>query len=147
MKAIVYTRYGPPDVLELKEVEKPAPKDNEVLIKVHATMVTPMDWRFRNGKTFIARLMTGLLKPKDSILGVELAGETEAVGKDVKLFKEGDQVYGVGRTGAHAEYTCMPKDKVAMKPTNMTYEEAAGVPFAATTALYFLKERGKIQDG
>jgi len=148
MKAIVYTKYGPPDVLELKEVKKPVPGDNEVLIKVCATTVTPMDWRFRNGKTLIARLlMTGLLKPKNSILGVELAGEIEAAGKDVKLFKEGDQVYGGGRPGAHAEYVCMPEEKVAMKPTNMTYEEAAGVPFAATTALYFLKERGKIQDG
>jgi len=147
MKAIVYTKYGSPDVLELKEVEKPSPKNNEVLIKVHATTVTPMDWKFRNGKTLIARFMIGLLKPKTNILGVEFAGEIEAVGKDVRLFKEGDQVYGGGRPGAHAEYVCMPEGKVAMKPTNMTFEEAAGVPFAATTALYFLKEKGKIQDG
>ena len=147
MKAIVYTKYGPPNVLELKEVEKPAPKDNEVLIKVHASTVTPMDWRFRQGKNIIARMMAGPIKPRNSILGVELAGEVEAAGKDVRLFKEGDQVYGGGRPGAHAEYVCMPEEKVSMKPTNMTFEEAAGVPFSATTALYFLKERGKIQDG
>ena len=146
MKAIVYEKYGPPDVLELKEVEKPAPKDNEVLIKVHTSTVTPMDWRFRNGRTLIARFMTGLLKPKYSILGVELAGEIESVGKDVKLFKQGDQVYGGGRPGAHAEYTCMPEDKVAMKPSNMTYEEAAAVHFGATTALLFLRDYGRIQN-
>jgi len=116
MKAIVYTKYGPPDVLELKEVEKPEPKDNEVLIKVRATTVTPMDYRFRNGKTLIARFMTGLLKPKAGchILGVEFSGEVEVAGKDVKLFKQGDQVYGGGPPpGAHAEYVC-PKKKWAL---------------------------------
>jgi len=147
VKAIVYTKYGPPDVLQLKEVEKPAPKENEVLIKVCATTVTPMDWRFRQGKTIIARFMTGLLKPKNSILGVEFAGEVEAVGKAVKQFKKGDQVYGGGRPGAHAEYVCMPEDKVAMKPTNMTYEEAAAVPFGATSSLQFLRDKGNIQSG
>ena len=148
MKAVVYTKYGPPDVLELKEVEKPAPKDNEVLIKVHATTVTPMDWHFRQpGMNVIARMMAGPIKPNNPILGVELAGEIEAIGKDVKLFKEGDQVYAGGKPGAHAEYVCMPEEKVAMKPSNMSYEEAAGVPFCGTTALYFLKGMGKIQDG
>jgi len=149
MKAIVYTKYGSPDLLELKELEKPVPKDNEVLIKVFASTVTPMDCRFRNGQTIIARFMTGLLKPKIGyrILGVELAGEIEAVGKDVKLFKQGDQVYGGGRPGAHAEYTCMPEDKVAMKPSNMTYEEAAAVHFGAGSALLFLRDYGRIQRG
>ena len=147
MKAIVYTKYGPPDVLELKEVEKPAPKDNEVLIKVHASTVTPIDLRFRQGKNIIARVMSGLIKPKNNILGSELAGEIESVGKDVKLFKQGDQVYGAGQMGAHAEYVCMPEEKVAMKPTNMTYEEAAAVPFAAPVSLQFLRNKGGIQSG
>jgi len=150
MKAIVCTKYGPPDVLELKEVEKPEPKDNEVLIKVMATTVTPMDWRFRNGKTLIARFMTGLLKPKAGyhILGVEFSGEVEAAGKDVKLFKQGDQVYGGGPPpGAHAEYVSMPEEKVGIKPTNMTYEEASAVPFGACTALLFLRDYGHIQSG
>jgi len=148
MKAIVYTKYGSPDVLELKEVEKPIPKDNEVLIKVYATTVTPMDWHFRQpGMNIIARMMAGPIKPNNPILGVELAGEIEAIGKDIKLFKQGDQVYAGGKPGAHAEYVCMPEEKVAMKPANMTFAEAAGVPFCGTTALYFLKEKGKIQDG
>ncbi|MFC1937949.1 NAD(P)-dependent alcohol dehydrogenase [Chloroflexota bacterium] len=150
MKAIVYTKYGTPDVLELKEVDKPAPKDNEVLIKVQATTVTPMDWRFRNGKTLIARFMTGLLKPKAGyhILGVEFSGEVEATGKDVQLFKPGDQVYGGGPPpGAHAEYVSMPEEKVGIKPTNMTFEEAAAVPFGACIALLFLRDYGHIQSG
>jgi len=147
MKAIVYTKYGPPDVLELKEVEKPAPKDDEVLIKVHASTVTSIDLRFRQGKNIIARMMSGLIKPKSNILGGELAGEIESVGKDVKLFKQGDQVYAAGQMGAHAEYECMPEEKVAMKPTNMTYEEAAAVPFAAPVSLQFLRNKGGIQSG
>jgi len=149
MKAIVYEKYGPPDVLFLKEVEKPIPKDNEVLIKVYSSTVSPMDFRFRQGKTLIARFMSGLSKPKSSatILGVEFAGEVEAVGKDVKLLKQGDQVWGGGQPGGHAEYSCWPEEKVGLKPENMSYEQAAGVPFCGTTVLYFLKEKGKIQDG
>ena len=107
-----------------------------------------MEYKFRNGKTLLARfMMTGLLKPKNSILGIELAGEVQAVGKDVKLFKQGDQVYGVTRSGAHAEYICMPEENVAIKPTNMTYEEAAAVPFGACVALQFLRDYGGIQSG
>jgi NADPH:quinone reductase-like Zn-dependent oxidoreductase len=111
MKAIVCIKYGPPDVLELKEIEKPNTKGNEVLIKVHTSTVTPMDWHFPQlGKNFIARMIAGLIKARSNILGVELAGEVEAVGKDVKLFKQGDQVYGGGRPGSHAE--CVyPKTK------------------------------------
>jgi NADPH:quinone reductase-like Zn-dependent oxidoreductase len=156
MKAIVYTEYGPADVLHLQDVEKPTPKDNEVLIKVHAATVTTGDCNVR-GFTFVptgfghlTRLMFGLRKPKISILGTELAGEIEAIGKDVTLFKKGDQVFGIGsdRFGAYAEYACRPeKGALAIKPANLTYEEAASLPFGAGTALFFLRDMAKINRG
>ncbi len=139
MKAILHTRFGPPDELRLKEIDKPAPRDNEVLIKIHATTVTSTDCNVRNF-TFVpgvfqipARLfMFGVFKPRINILGIDLAGEIETVGKDVKRFKEGDQVFGTpGMTfGAHAEFTCVPEDAaLTIKPANMAWEEAAPIFF------------------
>src|SRR5882762_2582575 len=154
MKAIVYERYGPPDVLELKELAKPTPKDNEVLIRTLATTVTSGDWRVRSldmpvGFGLIARLVLGVSRPRQPILGSELAGKVESVGKDVNKFKVGDEVFAFtgARLGCHAEYKCMPEDgAVVLKPANLTFDEAAAMSSGGTTALDFFR-RGKLQRG
>ncbi len=154
MKAIVYERYGPPEVLELKEVAKPSPKNNEVLIRIHATTVTAGDWRARSldvpmGFGLISRLFFGVSRPRQPILGTELAGEVESIGKDVRKFNIGDQVfaYGGAGMGCYAEYKSMPEDgAVALKPANLSYGEAAALSFGGTTALHFFR-RGKLQSG
>jgi NADPH:quinone reductase-like Zn-dependent oxidoreductase len=143
VKAIVYTRYGPPEVLQLKEVEKPFPKDNEILLSVKATAVNSGDWRLRKADPFAVRLFLGLMKPKINILGSVFSGEVERVGKDVKLFKIGDKVFGHTdmRFGAYAEYKCLPEDgTLALKPDSLTHTEAAVIPFGGTTALHFIKK-------
>jgi NADPH:quinone reductase-like Zn-dependent oxidoreductase len=150
MKAIVYEKYGSPDVLELREVDKPIPKDNEVLIRIYATTVTATECTFRKGASFFARLFTGFIRPKNTTLGEELAGKIEAVGKHVTLFSEGDQVFGSAGPsfGANAEYICLPEKSVlTTKPSNITYDEAAASCDGALTALPFLRDKGKIQSG
>ena len=148
MKAIVYHNFGSPDVLRLEEIEKPVPNDNQVLVRVRAASVNPLDWHYMEGTPYIARLLEfGLLKPKVTRLGVDYAGTVEAVGRNVTQFKPGDEVFG-GKTGAFAEYVCVLADRaVVVKPANLTFEQAASVPIAAITALQALRDKGKIQPG
>jgi len=146
MKAAVYTKYGPPDVVHITDIEKPVPKDNEVLLKIRASSVNPLDWHFMRGAPFVVRIGAGLRKPKVTRLGVDLAGSVEAVGRSVTQFKPGDPVFGCMR-GAFAEYVCAAEDKLALKPANLSFEEAAAVPVAAISALQSLRDKGHIQRG
>ena len=146
MKAVVHNTYGSPDVLELEQIDKPEPADDEVLVRVRAASVNPADWYTLTGP-FVARVPNGLRRPKDNRLGVDYAGEVEAVGANVTHFRPGDEVFG-GRTGAFAEYVCAREDRgVVPKPANVTFEEAAAVPIAALTALQGLRDKGQVQAG
>jgi NADPH:quinone reductase-like Zn-dependent oxidoreductase len=151
MKAIVYTEYGPPDVLNLQEVQKPVPKDDEVLVKVHAASANAADWHLMRADPFLVRLMGfGLLKPKKGLLGADIAGRVEAVGGDVTQFQPGDEVFGDlsgSGFGAFAEYVCATVDALASKPANVSFEEAAAVPLAAVTALQGLRYKGHVHPG
>jgi NADPH:quinone reductase-like Zn-dependent oxidoreductase len=150
MKAIVYTEYGSPDVLQFKDVEKPAPRDNEVLVKVHAASANPADWHLMRAEPFLARLANGLLKPKNKKLGADVAGQVEAVGSNVTQLQVGDDVFGemsLNELGGFAEYVCAPEVLMALKPARMTFEQAAAVPLAAFTALQGLRDKGQIQPG
>jgi len=150
MKAIVYHEYGSPDVLKLEEVEKPTPRDDEVLIKVYAASVNAADWHLLRGNPFLLRLFSGLLQPKQKILGADVAGRVEAVGRNVKQFQPGDEVFGdlseCGR-GGFAEYVCARENALVLKPVNLTFEEAAAAPLAGVTALQGLREKGQIKPG
>ncbi|MDQ3566239.1 MAG: NAD(P)-dependent alcohol dehydrogenase [Pseudomonadota bacterium] len=152
MKAIVYTKYGPPDVLNLEEVREPTPRDDEVLIKVHAASANARDWRLLRADPFLVRLNLGLLKPKHNTLGSDIAGRVEAVGGNVKQFQPGDEVFGDLSGGGFggggfAEYVCASEDALALKPASLTFEEAAAAPMAAVTALQGLRDKGRIQPG
>src|SRR5687768_16920776 len=148
MKAIVREKYGSPDVLEFREVDKPAPSDNQVLVRVHAVSVNAMDWHILRGKPFLGRIMLGgLRKPKSTILGSDVAGRVEAVGANVTKFQPGDEVFGACGQGGFAEYVCARESAFVLKPATISFEEAAAVPVAAVTALQGLRDSGQVQPG
>ena len=146
MKAIVYEKYGSPDVLQLQEIEKPVVNDDDVLVRIRAASANPYDWHFMRGQPYFMRLMSGLLKPKANGLGADMAGQVEAAGKNVTRFRPGDEVFGQVN-GAFAEYTCVSEDVLGLKPANLTFGQAAAVPLAAFTALQGLRDKGRIQPG
>lgn len=147
MKAIFYTQYGSPDVLQYKDIEKPTPKANEVLVKVYAASVNPLDWHIMRASPFLARLEAGLFKPNKTSLGADIAGRVEAVGSSVTRFKPGDEVFGDVFTGGFAEYVCANENVLAFKPSNVSFESAAAVPVAGLTALQGLRDKGQIRKG
>jgi NADPH:quinone reductase-like Zn-dependent oxidoreductase len=150
MKAITYTRYGSPDVLRLEEVEKPTPRANEVLVKICAASVNAYDWRYMRADPFLVRLVGGLFRPRNPRLGADIAGRVEAVGSEVSQFRPGDEIYGdlaASGNGAFAEYIAVPEQALALKPANLSYEQAAAVPMAAVTALQALRDGGKLRTG
>jgi NADPH:quinone reductase-like Zn-dependent oxidoreductase len=147
MKAMVYYNYGSPDNLELQEIERPVVKDDDVLVKVHAASVNWLDWHFLTGTPFLARIMAGLLKPKNKVLGIDVAGRIEAVGANVTQFQPGDEVFGSSSHGCFAEYVCVSEEGVVTKPANMTFDQVAAVPGAASPALQALRDHGQIQPG
>ena len=147
MKAIVQRAYGSPDVLEFTDIEEPTPKDDEVLVSIHAASANPADWHFMRGEPYFARLQIGLRRPRKYIRGYDLAGRVEAVGKDVTRFRPGDEVFADNAWGAFAEYACVREDLVAHKPANLTFEQSAAVPLAALTALQGLRDRAGIEPG
>jgi NADPH:quinone reductase-like Zn-dependent oxidoreductase len=147
MKALTYDQYGSPDVLELREIDKPTVADDDVLVRVHAASVNPVDWHTMTGTPYLVRVESGLRKPKREVLGVDFAGTVEAIGRNVKQFQPGDEVFGA-KSGAFAEYVCVREDRaVGQKPANVTFEQAAAVPVAAISALQGLRDKGKIQSG
>jgi NADPH:quinone reductase-like Zn-dependent oxidoreductase len=147
MKAILYTKYGPPDVLELGDIERPSPKEDEVLVRVHAASINALEWRrFTLPKIMVRIMCGGLFEPRDKSLGADFAGHVEAVGTKVTQYRPGDEVFGI-RRGSFAEYVCAPEKWIALKPANISFESAAGVPLAALTALQALRDQGKIQAG
>ena len=146
MKAMVRQKYGSPDVLELRDIEKPTAADGEVLVRVHAASVNPFDWHMLRGSPWVVRPTAGLLRPKGKILGADVAGRVEAIGANVTRFRPGDEVFGNCR-GAFAEYVCVPADRLTLKPANVTFEQAEAVPVGALTALQGLRDKGQIQAG
>ena len=148
MKAIVYTQYGPPEVLQPKEIENPVPEENEVLVKIFAASVNPADWHMIRGEPKFARMVFGLIKPKNIIPGIDIAGTVESVGKNVKEFHPGDEVFGdCGWGGAFAEYVCVKEKSIVNKPSNISFEEGASISVAAFSALQGLRDKGNIQSG
>lgn len=147
MRIAIYQEYGGPGVLELRETERPIPLPNQILIRVHASTVTPLDWKFRSGRIFMARLMSGIFKPRNPVLGTEFSGRVLKAGKDIKTIADGDEVYAAVKGGAYAEYVCLTEKLVFKKPVTMTLKQAATVPNGALTAYHFLKRVARIKEG